>query len=211
MAQDVFFHSAPKQDRLIHILDADASTCESLSILLRLEGFQTIFSLSPSDFTAEFDRRRPDMVILNALPTPGGGLEMLKYCRDQNPALPALMISERDDTALAVLAMKSGAADVLAKPIKSENFLNAVRDAFGQNTQISVLRSTRRTREIRGFEQLTAREREVLQFITDGQSNKETGRELGISPRTVEVHRARVMEKLSAKNTADLMRIILVG
>ena len=86
-----------------------------------------------------------------------------------------------------------------------------MHDTLRVDTQAHVMRSTRRTGEIRGFEQLTAREREVLQLITDGQSNKQTGRELGISPRTVEVHRARVMEKLSAKNTADLMRIILVG
>jgi len=65
--------------------------------------------------------------------------------------------------------------------------------------------------EVRGFAQLTPREREVLQLITNGQSNKEAGRELGISPRTIEVHRARVMEKLGARNTADLMRIVLTS
>ena len=65
--------------------------------------------------------------------------------------------------------------------------------------------------EVRGFSQLTPREREVLQLITNGQSNKEAGRELGISPRTIEVHRARVMEKLGARNTADLMRIVLTS
>ena len=65
--------------------------------------------------------------------------------------------------------------------------------------------------EVRGFNQLTPRERDVLQRISNGQSNKEAGRELGISPRTVEVHMARVMEKLGARNTADLMRIVLTG
>ena len=69
----------------------------------------------------------------------------------------------------------------------------------------------RRRVEIRGFSQLTPRERQVLQLITNGQSNKEAGRELGISPRTIEVHRARVMEKLGARNTADLMRIVLAN
>lgn len=65
--------------------------------------------------------------------------------------------------------------------------------------------------EVRGFSKLTAREREVLQLIAEGHSNKEAGRQLGISPRTVEVHRARVMDKLGAKNAADLMRIVLTS
>jgi DNA-binding NarL/FixJ family response regulator len=65
--------------------------------------------------------------------------------------------------------------------------------------------------EIRGFSQLTPRERDVLQLVTNGQSNKEAGRQLGISPRTIEVHRARVMEKLGARNTADLVRIVLTS
>jgi DNA-binding CsgD family transcriptional regulator len=65
--------------------------------------------------------------------------------------------------------------------------------------------------EVRGFSQLTPREREVLQLISNGRSNKEAGRQLGISPRTIEVHRARVMEKLGARNTADLMRIVLTS
>ena len=211
MAQDVFLHTYLNRDQLVHILDADAPTCEALSILLRLEGFQTQFSLEVTTFRAKLSLRLPDMVILNALSSSGGGLDTLKSLKETHPALPVLVISERDDTALAVSAMRCGAADVLAKPINSEYMINVVRDTLRLDPQISVMRSTRRTGEIRGFEQLTARDREVLHLITDGQSNKQTGRELGISPRTVEVHRARVMEKLSAKNTADWMRIILVG
>jgi len=76
---------------------------------------------------------------------------------------------------------------------------------------VGAVQAGRRLVEVRGFAQLTPREREVLQLITNGQSNKEAGRELGISPRTIEVHRARVMEKLGAKNTADLMRIVLTS
>ena len=74
---------------------------------------------------------------------------------------------------------------------------------------VGAFEGGRRPIEVRGFAQLTPREREVLQLITNGQSNKEAGRQLGISPRTIEVHRARVMEKLGARNTADLMRIVL--
>ena len=107
--------------------------------------------------------------------------------------------------------MKAGASDVITKPIDTEHFIRAVVDALRCDVHLGALDGGRRPVEVRGFAQLTAREREVLQLITNGQSNKEAGRELGISPRTVEVHRARVMEKLGAKNTADLMRVVLTS
>ena len=107
--------------------------------------------------------------------------------------------------------MKAGAADVIAKPINTDRLVKAVTDALRRNVHVGVPSAGRRPVEVRGFAQLTPREREVLELITNGQSNKEAGRELGISPRTIEVHRARVMEKLGARNTADLMRIVLAG
>jgi two-component system response regulator FixJ len=107
--------------------------------------------------------------------------------------------------------MKLGATDIVPKPIDSEHLLTIVRDALRRDVHLGAMQGGRRPVEVRGFAQLTPREREVLQLITNGQSNKEAGRELGISPRTIEVHRARVMEKLGAKNTADLMRIVLTS
>jgi len=109
------------------------------------------------------------------------------------------------------MAMKAGATDVVTKPIDSDRLLRAVRDAVRENVHVGAIDGGRRNVEVRGFAQLTPREREVLQLITNGQSNKEAGRNLGISPRTIEVHRARVMEKLGARNTADLMRIVLTS
>jgi FixJ family two-component response regulator len=111
----------------------------------------------------------------------------------------------------AVQAMKLGAADVVTKPLDTERLVGSVRDALRQDVHVGAMQSGGRSVEVRGFAQLTPREREVLQLITNGQSNKEAGRELGISPRTIEVHRARVMEKLGARNTADLMRIVLTS
>ena len=107
--------------------------------------------------------------------------------------------------------MKLGASDVIIKPIDTEHLLGLVRDALRRDVHFGAMQGGRRPIEVRGFSQLTPREREVLQLITNGQSNKEAGRELGISPRTIEVHRARVMEKLGARNTADLMRIVLTS
>jgi FixJ family two-component response regulator len=124
---------------------------------------------------------------------------------------PVFVLSDREEVAATVQAMKGGASDVITKPIDTEHFVRAVRDALRQDVHMGASQNGRRPIEVRGFAQLTPREREVLQLVTNGQSNKEAGRELGISPRTIEVHRARVMEKLGARNTADLMRIVLTS
>src|SRR5690606_19857795 len=109
---------------------------------------------------------------------------------------------------VAVRAIKAGAVDVITKPIDTERTVEAVREALRGPAQAAATGEGRAFNG-RTFAQLTPREREVLDLITSGRSNKEAGKLLGISPRTVEVHRARVMEKIGARNTADLMRIVL--
>lgn len=102
--------------------------------------------------------------------------------------------------------------DVISRPIDIELLSSGVRDSLRRDIHLGgPLGERGRSVEVRGFSRLTGREREVLQLITDGLSNKEIGRTLGISPRTAEVHRARIMEKLGAKNAADLIRIVLTS
>ncbi|HEY8595243.1 MAG TPA: LuxR C-terminal-related transcriptional regulator [Devosiaceae bacterium] len=211
MNDESFYHSYINRDRLIHMVDGDASTCEALSVLFRLEGFQTAFSLDLSEFLTAIDRRPPDVVVLNLVVGSTGTLPTLRRIKGLRRGTPVFMISDSVDIDAAVAAMKYGATDVITKPIDSERFVQAVRDSLRRNVHLGAVQGGRRPVEIRGFNQLTPREREVLELITNGQSNKEAGRELGISPRTIEVHRARVMEKLGARNTADLMRIVLTS
>lgn len=211
MSDEVYYHSFLNRDRLIHIVDADPSTCEALSILFRLEGFQTSFSLDAGHFLASVDRRRPDVVVINLRLGEESGLALLRRVKAMRTGTPVFMLADTPQLEAAVTAMKLGASDVIAKPIDTEHFLGVVRDALRRDVHLGAMQGGRRPVEVRGFSQLTPREREVLQLITNGQSNKEAGRELGISPRTIEVHRARVMEKLGARNTADLMRIVLTS
>ncbi len=212
MSEPFYYPSILHRDRLVHILDADAATCEALSVLFRLEGFQTTFSVDPEGFLTAAERRQPDIAIVNMRVGPEDGLAILKRIKTMRIGTPVFIIEDRPEVDSAVLAMKAGASDVFPKPIESERLVRAVRDALRQDIQLgTVAGGGRRHVEVRGFDQLTPREREVLQLITNGQSNKEAGRELGISPRTIEVHRARVMEKLGARNTADLMRIVLTS
>lgn len=211
MAQEIYYHSFLNRDRLVHIVDADLTTCETLSVVFRLEGFQTAFSIDLAGFLASLERRRPDVVIANLHLGGGDGLVLLRRIKALRTGTPVFMLEDRAAVEAAVAAMKAGATDVMTKPLDSEQLVRVVRDALRQDVHLGPVQAGRRPIEVRGFAQLTPREREVLELITNGQSNKEAGRELGISPRTIEVHRARVMEKLGARNTADLMRIVLTG
>jgi len=211
MSEELYYHSFLNRDRLIHIVDEDMATCEALSLLFRLEGFQTIFSLDASHFALSLERRRPDIVVLNMRVGEESGLGLLRRVKSLRIGTPVFMLADTPQVEAAVTAMKLGAADVISKPIDTEHLLTIIRDALRRDVHLGAMQGGRRPVEVRGFSQLTPREREVLQLITNGQSNKEAGRELGISPRTIEVHRARVMEKLGARNTADLMRIVLTS
>jgi FixJ family two-component response regulator len=211
MSDEIFYHSFLNRDRLIHIVDTDPATCEALSVLFRLEGFQTVFSVEAGHFIASLSRRRPDVVVVNLQLGEDSGLALLRRVKSMRTGTPVFMLSEAPQIDAAVTAMKLGAADVITKPIDTEHLLTVVRDALRRDVHLGAMHGGGRAVEVRGFSQLTPREREVLQLITNGQSNKEAGRELGISPRTIEVHRARVMEKLGARNTADLMRIVLTS
>lgn len=201
----------PAPERHVHIVDPDLHNCEALSVLLRLEGFHTSFSTDASMFLAALERRRPDAVIANMHVGAIDGLTLLRRVKSLRTGAPVFMLLDEPDVPYAVEAMKQGASDVFIKPIDGEELVKSVREALRENIEVHPPRRGRRPIEVRGFTQLTPREREVLELISNGQSNKEAGRELGISPRTIEVHRARVMDKLGAKNTADLMRIVLTG
>jgi FixJ family two-component response regulator len=180
-------------------------------VLFRLEGFQTSFSVDASAFIAALDRRKPDVVISNMHVGAVDGLTILRRVKALRTGAPVFLLLDEPDVPYAVEAVKQGAFNVFTKPIDGDELVRSVREALRENVQVHPRRGGRRPIEVRGFAQLTPREREVLELISNGQSNKEAGRELGISPRTIEVHRARVMDKLGAKNTADLMRIVLTG
>jgi len=133
---------------------------------------------------------------------------VLKQLADIRFAPPVFVISGQSDIAMAVEAMKLGAVDFLEKPISADVMIDRVRGAV-LTYRGSMTERIDGLADFAGLELLTRRERDVLAQVTHGASNKEAGRRLGISPRTVEVHRARIMDKLGARNAADLMRIVL--
>jgi FixJ family two-component response regulator len=190
------------------IVDDDVSVRDALGLLLRIEGFApSAFADGPA-FLQGLQTLSPVSVILD-LHLPGlSGLDVLRMLSAMHFTPPVIVMSGQSDIATAVEAMKFGAVDFLEKPFAASAMIDRVRQAVAvyrkaTDGQIEGLAN------FPGRHLLTGRERDVLAQVAHGASNKEAGRRLGISPRTVEVHRARIMDKLGAKNAADLMRIVL--
>ena len=195
-----------ERERLVYVLDADAETCAMLADTLHGEGFEAVTAGDVEAFNAALARRRPDVALINAAIGPADGLAVMRRARAARSQLPVFMLQDRPLVAPAVAAMKAGATDVLIKPLDPDQLVRLLREALRQ----PPLRPPEHPSG-RGAIALTRREREVLLLIARGHSNREAGAHLGISQRTIEVHRARVMEKFGARNAADLMRIVLGG
>jgi two-component system, LuxR family, response regulator FixJ len=192
----------------IFIVDDDPAVRDALGVIFTLDGYDVMtFADGPS--VLEAARAVTPACILLDIHMPGmSGLDVLRRLNKQNFALPVFIISGKTDIPMAVDAIKHGALDVIEKPFDADTVVSRVCEALEAWAQ-RAKNAEAPFRNFPGHELLTPREREVLEQIAGGASNKEAGRALGISPRTIEVHRARIMEKISAKNTADLVRIVL--
>ena len=162
MNTHTYYHAFLNRDRLVHIVDPDPGTCEALSVLFRLEGFQTIFSLETAHFLAALERRRPDVAVINLNQGEEDGLSLLRRVKGLRTGAPVIMLANEPQLEAAVTAMKLGATDVLSKPIDSELLLRVVRDALRKDVHLGAMQAGGRPVEVRGFAQLTPRERECL-------------------------------------------------
>jgi FixJ family two-component response regulator len=192
----------------IYIVDDDPAVRDALSVVFEMEGFAVETFEDGDSFVTTARERVPACVILDVHMPGRSGIDVLKALSADSYEAPIFIISGQGDIPMAVEAIRNGAFDFIEKPFDADTVVTRVREGIeAQKTKGAP--SNGETGGFAGAELLTRREREVLGRITAGASNKEAGRELGISPRTVEVHRARIMEKLGAKNAADLVRIVL--
>lgn len=188
------------------VVDDDETIRDVLSVVFEADGFSVESFEDGASFLAHECVEVAACVLLDVLMPGQSGLEILKELNARGGTAPVIMISGSADIPMAVEAIRHGALDFIEKPFDPETIVQRVRAALAA--------SDARARAMRAAascasDVLTPREKEVLTLVSGGQSNKEAGRVLGISPRTVEVHRARIMEKLGAKNAADLVRIVM--
>lgn len=194
----------------IYLVDDDPAVRDSLSVLLEVEGFQVVAFESAETFLAAWTPGRRGGLLLDVRMPGMDGLELLERLHRLDPALPVVVMTGHGDVPLAVRAMKAGALDFVEKPLAQPTLLEAVRALLAHDAE----RESRRREEGAVRERLaglTPREREVLDRLVAGQPNKVIAYELGISARTVEVHRGRVMEKMAAKSLSHLVRMALQG
>jgi two-component system, LuxR family, response regulator FixJ len=194
----------------IFIVDDDPSVRAALSIVFAGEGYDVATFGDGSAFLSATQTRTAGCVLLDIHMPGRSGLELLKELNAQRYPAPVFIISGQGDIPMAIEAIRNGALDFIEKPFDALAVVARVREATCA-WECRAENSGALVHEFPGQDLLTPREREVLGRIAQGYSNKEAGREFGISPRTIEVHRARIMEKLGARNAADLMRIVLRG
>lgn len=192
----------------LFIVDDDVSVRDVLAAVFSIEGYKvTRFAEGPS-FVAAARMQTPACVLLDVHMPGRSGLDILKDIEAPRFGAPVFVISGQADIPMAVEALRKGAFDVIEKPFDPDAVVERVRSAIDGYRRRNGSAKSHHV-HIPCDERLTPREREVLAQIAGGASNKLAGRTLGISPRTIEVHRARIMEKLGARNTADLVRIVL--
>lgn len=195
--------------REIYVVDDDPTIHDALSATFMFGGLRVVSFADGNSFLAAASTQRPACVLLDINMPDRCGLDILKEIDAKKYPAPILMISGRGDVPAVVDAIKSGAHDFIEKPFEPDTVLSRVHEAITATLRNAEANNGRPTLQFVGHEVLTPREHEVLAHIADGRSNKEVGCSLGISMRTVEAHRAHIMEKLGARNAADLVRIVL--
>ena len=193
---------------LVHVVDDDEAVRDSLGILLESAGFSVRTHASPSAFLAVAGQAAGGCVVTDVQMPEMDGLELQRQLTAQGSPMPVIVMTGHADVPIAVEAMKAGAVDFLEKPFSDDQLLSAVQGALAASQRAQQEQEAVAATEAR-LASLTPREREVLDELVLGKANKVIAYDLGASPRTIEVHRARVMEKMGARSLPELVRMTL--
>lgn len=194
----------------VFVLDDDDAVCEALGALLESCGLSVRTYGSGESFLTDLSADLTGCIVLDVRMPGLSGLELQEQLSEMNIPLPVVIITGNGDLPMAVKAMKAGAIDFIEKPFDDEVILESIHQALSRGAKIHAdAASVEAVTE--NLNRLTAREREVLEQVAVGHPNKVIAYNLGISPRTVEIHRARVIEKLRARNLSHLVRMAIAA
>jgi FixJ family two-component response regulator len=191
---------------MVHIVDDDAAVRDSLTLLLRTVGLSSRSYASGDEFLAAYAPRRVECLVADVRMPGLSGLELQQELAERHLDIPIIFITGHGDIPMAVKTMKSGAIDFIQKPFRDQDLLDRINQA------LQIAQSSQEARrEISTIQErvntLTPREREVMDKVVKGCANKVIALDLGVSQRTVELHRARVMQKMGARSLAELVRL----
>ncbi|MFG3025675.1 response regulator transcription factor [Streptomyces sp. NPDC048254] len=193
---------------LVYILDDDTELCTSLAWLLESVGIRAQCFSDARTFLRSYDRDRPACLVLDVRMPETSGFGVQEMLNEAGAALPVVFVSAHGDIRMSVRALQNGAVDFLEKPYDPQHMLDVVQAA--QRTARERFDELARRRDLlRRLDTLTSREREVLHLVVDGVPSKQIAGRLGISTKTVDVHRTRIREKTGAESIATLVRDVL--
>jgi RNA polymerase sigma factor (sigma-70 family) len=195
-------------DTTVFIVDDDPASRDPLRWLLESVELKVVSFASAGEFLDGYDPRTPGCLILDVRLRGMSGLDLQAELNRRGLAVATIFLTGHADVPMAVQAMKNGAFDFLEKPFNDQMLLDRVQQAIERDRNARAREAEREEQQQR-LEALTPREREVMELLVEGKANKEVADVLGLSVRTVEGHRARLMEKLGVNSLADLVRIKL--
>jgi len=202
--------TASPQKSTVYIVDDDQAIRHAMELLMRSVGLDYEIFHSADDFLSGHTNERAGCLVLDIRMPGMGGLELQEQLNDLGSTLPIIFITGHGDVPMAVEAMQKGAVDFIQKPFRDQELLDRIGEALKTDQERRSEREEKaEVRERIG--KLTNREQQVLDLVVTGKPNKVIAYELGVSQRTVEIHRARVMEKMQAKSLADLVRMHLAS
>jgi FixJ family two-component response regulator len=193
----------------VFVIDDDQAVRDSLGLLLKSMRHKARLFASARDFLDQYDPAMTGCIVLDIRMPGMSGLELQQHLKTLRCNVPVIFVTGHGDVPMAVEAMHHGAFDFIQKPFRDQELLDRINQALSWNAEHRSDEDRRRAVEQR-FATLTPREREVMDCVVRGLANKVIAMDLDVSQRTVEIHRARVMEKMSARSLADLVRMSLL-
>jgi two-component system response regulator FixJ len=199
------------QEAIVHVVDDEADVRHAVALLLRSVGLKSLLYESAPEFVAQYQGGAPGCLLLDVRLPGMSGLELQERLRQSGFGLPVIVMTGHGDIQMAVRAMRAGALDFIEKPFHDQTLLDRVHEAIEQCAREQG-GAEERVAVQRRYDSLTEREREVLAQVVEGRPNKLIADDLGLSTRTVETHRAHIMEKMQAKSLSHLVRMaVAVG